>query len=149
VSRPDSQVKPVFCRLSRNARQAWRNEASPHTAYGVRATVRDSIYSVVAIRTRSGDFFRSEHFQLRNRCKTAAMQRAWAVPAQCIEMFGRAVSGIAFPTIVRVFGRRFAHQSVAIFLGQDGGGGNAGNAPVTPHDGASWPAPVLPASGRG
>src|SRR6185369_13962476 len=68
---------------------------------------------------------RSEQFQLRHRGEGAAVERRGAVGAQGGEVFGGAVAGVTLPAVVRMGQGVFAHQPVAVFLGDDRGGRDA------------------------
>ena len=80
----------------------------------------------VALRTQSGPIRQmSEQRHLRHRREAAPVQRRGPVHAQRFHMFGGAISGIAVPAVMRVGFGGFAHQTVAMFLGEDAGGTDA------------------------
>ena len=79
------------------------------------------------------------------------MMNSRAVAPERLQVFGRAVAGIAFPAVVRMLGRELPHQPVTVFLGNDRGSGNAGLAAIAADNGAgsSWHSCVATAgSGR-
>ena len=76
----------------------------------------------VALRTQSGPIRQmSEQRHLRHRREAAPVQRRGPMHAQRFHMFGGAISGIAVPAVMRVGFGGFAHQTVAMFLGEDAG----------------------------
>src|SRR5690554_730654 len=87
------------------------------------------------------------HLALRHRREAAAVERGWAVGTQRPEMLGCRVADIGVPAVVRVSLGMFAHQAVAVFLGQDRRSRDAGLTRIAADDRASGPAPFGTASG--